>query len=227
MAFSFQEGVLPGLCPGGLQCLSPADDVVDADMNGIGVVLSFVITAGLSVLVAVTAVVKRGIPKQQYMHIDEKVLYWIGVRKPAQETPHNLGYQAFLLALSDQMLAIGLCYLVAIKADFEDYMEQSEEKRRIKTRKTAEMLERGSGIWKTFSIVAPLILAEVSGSVLFELLVTILTFTIALYTLTIGLFYQGVDTKPLLTASFGQVMPMLLLIVIALTAVEIGSESTT
>jgi hypothetical protein len=75
--------------------------------------------------------------------------------------------------------------------------------------------------------VTPLIVAEMAASVLFELLVAIFSFSIALYTLVTGIFYQGADIKPLLTASFGQIMPMLLLIVIALTAVEVGSESVT
>ncbi|KAI1030870.1 hypothetical protein LB503_012372 [Fusarium chuoi] len=74
-------------------------------------------------------------------------------------------------------------------------------------------------------MVTPLIVAEMAASVLFELLVASFSFSIALYTLVIGVFYQGADVKPLLTASFGQIMPMLLLIVIALTAVEVGSES--
>ncbi|KAF5693272.1 hypothetical protein FDENT_2144 [Fusarium denticulatum] len=72
-------------------------------------------------------------------------------------------------------------------------------------------------------MVTPLIVAEMAASVLFELLVAIFSFSIALYTLVIGVFYQGADVKPLLTASFGQIMPMLLLIVIALTAVEVGT----
>jgi hypothetical protein len=75
-----------------------------------------VITAAISVIVAVMAVLKRGIPKQQYMRVDEKVLYWIGVRKPANDSPSNIGYQPLLLALSDQMLAVGLCYLIAMYA---------------------------------------------------------------------------------------------------------------
>lgn len=62
------------------------------------------------------AVLNRGISKQQYMRVDEKVLHWIGVRKPANESPSNLGYQSLLLALSDQMLAVGLCYLIAMYA---------------------------------------------------------------------------------------------------------------
>ncbi|KAG7419058.1 hypothetical protein Forpe1208_v002751 [Fusarium oxysporum f. sp. rapae] len=72
-------------------------------------------------------------------------------------------------------------------------------------------------------MVTPLIMAEMAASVLFELLVAIFSFSIALYTLVIGIFYQGAAIKPLLTASFGQIMPMLLLIVIALTAVEVGT----
>ncbi|KAF5628624.1 uncharacterized protein FTJAE_8795 [Fusarium tjaetaba] len=72
-------------------------------------------------------------------------------------------------------------------------------------------------------MVTPLIVAEMAASVLFELLVAIFSFSIALYTLVIGVFYQGADIEPLLTASFGQIMPMLLLIVIALTTVEVGT----
>ncbi|CZR39803.1 uncharacterized protein FPRO_04700 [Fusarium proliferatum ET1] len=105
-------------------------------MNGIGVVLSFVITAAISVIVAVMAVLNRGISKQQYMRVDEKVLHWIGVRKPANESPSNLGYQSLLLALSDQMLAVGLCYLIAIPlrhcwlwhgSRLDDQMDDTEE----------------------------------------------------------------------------------------------------
>ncbi|KAF4970199.1 hypothetical protein FSARC_2716 [Fusarium sarcochroum] len=282
------------------------------------------------------AVVKRGIPKQQYMRVDEKVLYWIGVRKPATDSPSNLGYQSLLLALSDQMLAVGLCYLIAMyaqsyfrkhprqallrgglmmlfvgllvatlvlefitlseprdrlflcglhypmvrrlgsmgtrcfaisillafvywnafrsirldpslkyeldgdtsnntalrwifsrgstKADFESYSEKKQEEKRRQRRKNAAILERRQfGFWKVFGIVMPLIIAELVGSVLFELLVAIFSFSIAMYTLVIGLFHQGVDTKSLFTASFGQIMPMLLLLVIALTAVEVGT----
>ncbi|KAH7172298.1 hypothetical protein DER46DRAFT_623055 [Fusarium sp. MPI-SDFR-AT-0072] len=342
-------------CNGGIQCDIPAEHVVDADMNGIGV-LSFVITAANSVIVAVMAVLKRGIPKQQYMRVDEKVLYWIGVREPANESPSNLGYQSLLLALSDQMLAVGLCYLIAIYAqvckvslysfyigvqlgylsstvhlctllvlksyfrkhpkqallrgglmmlflgllvaslipelflcglhypvlprlesmgarcfsivvmlafvywnafrsikldnslrydienntskntilrwiysggqrevDFQKYLQHKEKDKRQRNRKKAAILEQSPEFWKTFTMVTPLIMAEMAASVLFELLVAIFSFSIALYTLVIGIFYQGAAIKPLLTASFGQIMPMLLLIVIALTAVEVGT----
>ncbi|EXL86102.1 hypothetical protein FOPG_02293 [Fusarium oxysporum f. sp. conglutinans race 2 54008] len=353
-------------CNGGVQCDIPAEHVVDADMNGIGVVLSFVITAAISVIVAVMAVLKRGIPKQQYMRVDEKVLYWIGVRKPANESPSNLGYQSLLLALSDQMLAVGLCYLIAMyaqvckvslysfyigaqlgylsstvhlctllvlksyfrkhpkqallrgglmmlflgllvatlilefitlseprdrlflcglhypvlprlgsmgvrcfsiavmlafvywnafrsikldnslryelenntskntilrwiysggqrKVDFQKYLGHEEKDKRQRNRKKVAILEQSPEFLETFTMVTPLIVAEMAASVLFELLVAIFSFSIALYTLVIGVFYQGADVKPLLTASFGQIMPMLLLIVIALTAVEVGT----
>ncbi|KAH7251982.1 hypothetical protein BKA59DRAFT_525338 [Fusarium tricinctum] len=326
-------------CNGGLRCSTPADNVVDADMNGIGVVLSFVITAAISVIVAIMAVIKRAIPKQQYLRLDEKVLYWIGVRRPASDSPSNLGYQSLLLALSDQMLAVGLCYLIAMyaqvcrvslysffigaqlgylsstvhlctllvlksyfrkhpkqallrsglmvlflgllmsalmlefitlseprdrlflcglhqpilprvktigircfsisvmlafvywnafrsikldsslryeqghsvsrnailrrifssekgRADLQTFLEKDEEERRRRTQKNVAIMERRPGFWKAFSIITVPI---------------------------IGLFYQGVDTKPLLMTSFGQIMPMLLLLVIALTAVEIGT----
>jgi hypothetical protein len=316
------------------------------------------------------AVLKRGIPKQQYMQVDEKVLHWIGVRKPANESPSNLGYQSLLLALSDQMLAVGLCYLIAMYAqvckvslysfyigaqlgylsstvhlctllvlksyfrrhpkqallrgglmmlflgllvatlilefitlseprdrlflcglqypvlprlgsmgvrcfsiavmlafvywnafrsikldnslryelenstskntilrwiysgsqrevDFRQYLEHKEKDKRQRIRKKAAILEQSPEFWKTFTMVTPLIVAEMAASVLFELLVAIFSFSIALYALVIGVFYQGADVKPLLTASFGQIMPMLLLIVIALTAAEVGSESVT
>ncbi|KAI7768685.1 hypothetical protein LZL87_000232 [Fusarium oxysporum] len=323
------------------------------------------------------AVLKRGIPKQQYMRVDEKVLYWIGVREPANESPSNLGYQSLLLALSDQMLAVGLCYLIAIYAqvckvslysfyigvqlgylsstvhlctllvlksyfrkhpkqallrgglmmlflgllvaslipefitlseprdrlwtgygqamdrlflcglhypvlprlesmgarcfsivvmlafvywnafrsikldnslrydienntskntilrwiysggqrevDFQKYLQHKEKDKRQRNRKKAAILEQSPEFWKTFTMVTPLIMAEMAASVLFELLVAIFSFSIALYTLVIGIFYQGAAIKPLLTASFGQIMPMLLLIVIALTAVEVGT----
>ncbi|KAF5978393.1 hypothetical protein FCOIX_5906 [Fusarium coicis] len=281
------------------------------------------------------AVLKRGIPKQQYMQVDEKVLHWIGVRKPANESPRNLGYQSLLLALSDQMLAVGLCYLIAMYAqsyfrrhpkqallrgglmmlflgllvatlilefitlseprdrlflcglqypvlprlgsmgvrcfsiavmlafvywnafrsikldnslryelenstskntilrwiysgsqrevDFRQYLEHKEKDKRQRIRKKAAILEQSPEFWKTFTMVTPLIVAEMAASVLFELLVAIFSFSIALYALVIGVFYQGADVKPLLTASFGQIMPMLLLIVIALTAVEVGT----
>ncbi|SCV25908.1 uncharacterized protein FFB14_00800 [Fusarium fujikuroi] len=286
------------------------------------------------------AVLNRGIPKQQYMRVDEKVLHWIGVRKPAKESPSNLGYQSLLLALSDQMLAVGLCYLIAIvevvlqetskasplawwlddvvprtprgnpdprvhhtiraarqaislrpsisgiassrinecqmllnccdaglcllerfpidqtgqlskirtreqhfqehdptmdifggggggqrEVDFQTYWEHEKKDKRQRTRRQAAILEQSPEFWKTFTMVTPLIVAEMAASVMFELLVAIFSFSIALYTLVIGVFYQGADVKPLLTASFGQIMPMLLLIVIALTAVEVSSES--
>jgi len=316
------------------------------------------------------AVLKRGIPKQQDMRVDEKVLYWIGVRKPANESPSNLGYQSLLLALSDQMLAVGLCYLIAMyaqvckvslysfyigaqlgylsstvhlctllvlksyfrkhpkqallrgglmmlflgllvatlilefitlseprdrlflcglhypvlphlgsmgvrcfsiavmlafvywnafrsikldnslryelenntskntilrwiysggqrKVDFQKYLGHEEKDKRQRNRKKVAILEQSPEFLETFTMVTPLIVAEMAASVLFELLVAIFSFSIALYTLVIGVFYQGADVKPLLTASFGQIMPMLLLIVIALTAVEVGSESVT
>ncbi|KAF5687948.1 hypothetical protein FCIRC_2147 [Fusarium circinatum] len=312
------------------------------------------------------AVLKRGIPKQQYMRVDEKVLHWIGVRKPANESPSNLGYQSLLLALSDQMLAVGLCYLIAMYAqvckvslysfyigaqlgylsssvhlctllvlksyfrrhpkqallrgglmtlflgllvatltlefitlseprdrlflcglqyprlprlesmgvrcfsiavmlvfvywnafrsikldnslryelenktskntilqwiysggrrevDFRKYLEYKEKDNRQRIRKKAATLEQSPGFWKTLTTVTPLIVAEMAASVLFELLVAIFSFSIALYTLVIGVFYEGADVKPLLTASFGQIMPMLLLMVIALTGVEVGT----
>jgi hypothetical protein len=313
------------------------------------------------------AVVKRGIPKQQYRRVDEKVLYWIGVRKPASDAPSNLGYQSLLLALSDQMLAVGLCYLIAMYAqickvslysffigaqlgylsscvhlctllvlksyfkkhpkqailrgalmmlfmglltatlilefitlseprdrlfvcglhdptrprlglmvprsigiaalfvfvywnafrsirldtslsynsesraskniilrwiysgyqgqtDLQTYFERREDKTRRDNRKNATILEHQAGFWKALSIVVRPVIAEMAGSVLFELLIAICSFTVAIYTLVIGLFYQGVDTKPLFVASFGQILPMLLLIVIALTAIEVGSK---
>ncbi|KAH7267174.1 uncharacterized protein BKA55DRAFT_589631 [Fusarium redolens] len=295
------------------------------------------------------AVLKRGIPKQQYMRVDEEVLYWIGVRKPANDSPSNIGYQPLLLALSDQMLAVGLCYLIAmyaqvckvslysffigaqlgylsstvhlcrllvLKSYFRKHPKQAllrgglmilflgllmvslilefitlpEPRNRLflcglhypastrlesmgvrcfsiavmlafvywnafrsikldnslryevenNTSKNTilrwiylggqrevdfqeRQLERSTGFWKPFNIVTPLIVAEMAASVLFELLVAIFSFSIALYTLVTGIFYQGADIKPLLTASFGQIMPMLLLIVIALTAVEVGT----
>ncbi|KAM0364763.1 hypothetical protein ACHAPK_010355, partial [Fusarium culmorum] len=227
------------------------------------------------------AVVKRGIPKQQYMRFDEKVLYWIGVRKPASDAPSNLGYQSLLLALSDQMLAVGLCYLIATyvqvckvslysfhigaqlgylsscvhlctllvlksyfrkhpkqailrvlrriysshqgQADLQIYFERREDKVQCDNRKNATMLEQQAKSWKAFSIVIPPVIGEMFGSVLSELLIAICSFCVAIYSLVTGLFYQGVNTKELFTASFGQIMPMLLLIVIALTAIEVGT----
>ncbi|RGP62734.1 hypothetical protein FLONG3_10137 [Fusarium longipes] len=306
------------LCNSALQCSNPAETVEDPDMNGIGVVLSFVITAAISVFVAIMAVVKRGIPKQQYMRVDEKVLYWIGIRKPASDAPSNLGYQSLLLALSDQMLAIGLCYLIAMyaqvcqvslysfyigaqlgylsscvhlctllvlksyfrkhpkqailrgalmmlfmglltatlilefitlseprdsletrasknialrwiysghqgKADLQTYFEHREDKIRRDNQKNATALEHQFRFWKALSIVVRPVIGEMAGSVLSELLIAVCSFAVAIYTLVFGLFYQGVDTKPLFVASFGQILPMLLLIVIALTAIEVGT----
>jgi hypothetical protein len=316
------------------------------------------------------AVVKRGIPKQQYMRVDEKVLYWIGVRKPASDAPSNLGYQSLLLALSDQMLAIGLCYLIAMyaqvckvslysfyigaqlgylsssvhlctllvlksyfkkhpkqailrgalmmlfmgllaatltlefitlseprdrlficglhnptrprlallvprsfgvavllifvywnafrsikldvslsysvenralndivlrwiysghqgQADLQNYFERRGDKIQRDNRKSATILEHQAKFWKALSIVVPPVAGEMFGSVLSELLIAICSFCVAIYTLVVGLFYQGVDTQELLTASFGQILPMLLLIVIALTAMEVGSKFCT
>lgn len=339
---------------------------VDKLTSLLQVVLSFVITAAISVFVAILAVVKRGIPKEQYMRVDEKVLYWIGVRKPARDAPSNLGYQSLLLALSDQMLAVGLCYLIAMyaqvckvslysffigaqlaylsssvhlctllvlksyfrkhpkqaiirgvlmvifmgllaasltlefitlseprdrlflcglhypieprpslvasrafgmtvllifiywnafrsirfddslrvsfenraskkivlrciysgrqgKEDLQTYFERRKDKIRHDNRKNATTLEHQDSFWKALCIVVPPIISEMIGSVLLELLLATGSFSVALYTLVIGLFYQGVDYKPLLTASFGQIMPMLLLIVIVLTAFEVGS----
>ncbi|KAI6766523.1 hypothetical protein HG531_011745 [Fusarium graminearum] len=321
-------------CNSAQRCSNPAENVQDPDMNGIGVVLSFVITAAISVLVAIMAVVKRGIPKQQYMRVDEKVLYWIGARKPASDAPSNLGYQSLLLALSDQMLAVCLCYLIATyvqvckvslysfhigaqlgylsscvhlctllvlksyfrkhpkqailrgalmmifmgllastlaldiitlseprarlfvcglhnptrnrlerpenraltnivlrriysshqgQADLQIYFERREDKVQCDNRKNATMLEQQAKSWKAFSIVIPPVIGEMFGSVLSELLIAICSFCVAIYSLVTGLFYQGVDTKELFTASFGQIMPMLLLIVIALTAIEVGT----
>ncbi|KAF5232737.1 hypothetical protein FAUST_8574 [Fusarium austroamericanum] len=323
-----------GFCNSAQRCSNPAENVQDPDMNGIGVVLSFVITAAISVFVAIMAVAKRGIPKQQYMRVDEKVLYWIGVRKPASDAPSNLGYQSLLLALSDQMLAVGLCYLIATyvqvckvslysfhigaqlgylsscvhlctllvlksyfkkhpkqailrgalmmifmgllastlaldiitlseprarlfvcglhnptrnrlerpenraltnivlrriysshqgQADLQIYFERREDKVQCDNRKNATMLEQQAKSWKAFSIVIPPVIGEMFGSVLSELLIAICSFCVAIYSLVTGLFYQGVDTKELFTASFGQIMPMLLLIVIALTAIEVGT----
>ncbi|KAF0644226.1 hypothetical protein FPSE5266_04797 [Fusarium pseudograminearum] len=352
-------------CNSAQRCSNPAENVQDPDMNGIGVVLSFVITAAISVFVAIMAVVKRGIPKQQYMRVDEKVLYWIGVRKPASDAPSNLGYQSLLLALSDQMLAVGLCYLIATyvqvcnvslysfhvgaqlgylsscvhlctllvlksyfrkhpkqailrgalmmifmgllastlaldiitlseprarlfvcglhnptrnrlerlvprsfgivvllmfiywnafrsikldaslsyspesraltnivlrriysshqgQADLQAYFERREDKVQRDNRKNATILEQQAKSWKAFSIVIPPVIGEMFGSVLSELLIAICSFCVAIYSLVTGLFYQGIDTKELFTASFGQIMPMLLLIVIALTAIEVG-----
>ncbi|GKT97972.1 hypothetical protein FLAG1_00026 [Fusarium langsethiae] len=357
-------------CNSAQRCGNPAKTVQDPDMNGIGVILSFVITAAISVFVAIMAVVKRGIPKQQYMRVDEKVLYWIGVRKSASDAPSNLGYQSLLLSLSDQMLAVGLCYLIAmyvqicnvslysfhigaqlgylsscvhlctllvlksyfrkhpkqailrgalmmlfmgllaatlildlitllepserlfvcglhnpilprqgipalgsfgiavllavvywnafrsIKLDtslssgvenralkkillrwiysgrqgqtnLQTYFERREDKIQRDNRKNATILEHQARFWKAFSIVVPPVIGEMFGSVLSELLIAICSFCVAIYTLVDGLFYKGVDTKELFTASFGQIMPMLLLIVIALTAVEIGSKFCT
>ncbi|RBR06937.1 uncharacterized protein FIESC28_10880 [Fusarium coffeatum] len=353
-------------CNGRLQCDAPAETVEDPDMNGIGVVLSFVITAAISVIVAIMAVLKRGIPKQQYMRVDEKILHWVGVRKPASDAPSNLGYQSLLLALSDQMLAVGLCYLIAMYAqvcsvsnfsfyigaqlaylssgvhlctllvlksyfrkhpkqailrgalmvllmgllgatfilqfltvseprdmlflcglhyptqprlnyvvprsfgiavllifvywnafrsirldnslrytmesraskniilrwiysghqgqsDLQTFSERRQDKIRRDNRKNATILEQQDSFWKALHIVVPPVLTEIVGSVLLELLIAICTFCVALYTLVIGLFYQGVDTKPLFSATFGQILPMLLLIVIALTALEVGT----
>jgi hypothetical protein len=112
------------------------------------------------------------------------------------------------------------------RADLQTFLEKDEEERRRRTQKNVAIMERRPGFWKAFSIITVPIIGEISGSVLFELLIAIFSFAIAIYTLVIGLFYQGVDTKPLLMTSFGQIMPMLLLLVIALTAVEIGSKSS-
>ncbi|KAL6924867.1 hypothetical protein FSHL1_002115 [Fusarium sambucinum] len=312
------------------------------------------------------AVVKRGIPKQQYMRVDEKVLYWIGVRKPASDAPSNLGYQSLLLALSDQMLAVGLCYLIAMyvqvckvslysfhigaqlgylsssvhlctllvlksyfkkhpkqailrgaimilfmgllvatlildlttllepskrlfvcglhhpisprlgipalrsfgiavlmvfvywnafrsikldtslsysvenrafkniilgwiyqghqgQADLQTYLERRKDKIQRNNRRNVAILEHQAKFWKAFSIVVPSVAGEIFGSVLSELIIAICSFCVAIYTLVNGLFYRNVDTKELFTVSFGQIMPMLLLIVIALTAVEVGT----
>ncbi|KAL9571322.1 hypothetical protein ACKAV7_004660 [Fusarium commune] len=109
------------------------------------------------------------------------------------------------------------------EVDFQKYLQHKEKDKRQRNRKKAAILEQSPEFWKTFTMVTPLIMAEMAASVLFELLVAIFSFSIALYTLVIGIFYQGAAIKPLLTASFGQIMPMLLLIVIALTAVEVGT----
>ncbi|KAH6978351.1 hypothetical protein EDB82DRAFT_504422 [Fusarium venenatum] len=321
-------------CNSARRCSNLAENVQDPDMNGIGVILSFVITAAISVFVAIMAVVKRGIPKQQYMRVDEKVLYWIGVRKPASDAPSNLGYQSLLLALSDQMLAVGLCYLIAMyvqvckvslysfhigaqlgylsssvhlctllvlksyfkkhpkqailrgaimmlfmgllvatlildlttllepskrlfvcglhnpisprlgipalralkniilgwiyqghqgQVDLQTYLERRKDKIQRINRRNVAILEHQANFWKAFSIVVPPVVGEIFGSVLSELIIAICSFCVAIYTLVNGLFYRNVDTKELFTVSFGQIMPMLLLIVIALTVVEVGT----
>lgn len=111
------------------------------------------------------------------------------------------------------------------RVDLQTFLEKDEDERRRKTQKNVAIMERQPGFWKAFRIVTVPIIGEVSGLVLFELLIAIFSFAIAIYTLVIGLSYQGVDTKPLPMTSFGQIMPMLLLLVIALTAVEIGGKS--
>lgn len=259
------------------------------------------------------AVIKRAIPKQQYLRLDEKVLYWIGVRRPASDSPSLLvlksyfrkhpkqallrsGLMVLFLGLlmsalilefitlsepRDRLFLCGLhhpilprvktmgvrCFSISVmlafvywnafrsikldnslryeqghsvsrnailrriyssekgRADLQTFLEKEKDERRRRTQKNVAIMERQPGFWKAFRIVTVPIIGEVSGSVLFELLIAIFSFAIAIYTLVIGLFYQGVDTKPLLMTSFGQIMPMLLLLVIALTAVEIGSKS--
>jgi hypothetical protein len=113
------------------------------------------------------------------------------------------------------------------QSDLQIFSERRQDKIRRDNRKNATILEQQDSFWKALHIVVPPVLTEMVGSVLLELLIAICTFCVALYTLVIGLFYQGVDTKPLFSATFGQILPMLLLMVIALTALEVGSKYIT
>ncbi|KAM0434448.1 hypothetical protein ACHAPT_003544 [Fusarium lateritium] len=104
-----------GVCPKP-SCPSRAEDIVDPDMHGIGVIIAFVVTAALALLVALTAIIRGGIPNYYYMWLDEKLLSKLSPRltKPPKVTPDNLGYQTFLLSLSDQILLTGIAYTVTM-----------------------------------------------------------------------------------------------------------------
>ncbi|KAM0412514.1 hypothetical protein ACHAPD_009177 [Fusarium lateritium] len=188
------------------------------------------------------AVVKRGIPKQQYMRVDEKVLYWIGVRKPASDAPSNLGYQSLLLALSDQMLAVGLCYLIAMyvqvcKVSLYSFHIGAQLGYLSSSVHLCTLLVLKSYFKKhpKQAILRGAIMMLFMGLLVATLILDLTTllepskrlFVCGLHnpiSPRLGIpALRNVDTKELFTVSFGQIMPMLLLIVIALTVVEVGT----
>ncbi|RTE75333.1 hypothetical protein BHE90_010227 [Fusarium euwallaceae] len=106
------------ICPD-LSCPGGPEEWLDPDMYGIGIIIAFAVTAGLALFVSIAAVIRGAIPDYQYGWLDKKLLSkWLlaKVRKAPKERPENLGYQLFLLTLSDQILLTGIAYAITMYA---------------------------------------------------------------------------------------------------------------
>ncbi|KAK3319616.1 hypothetical protein B0T19DRAFT_445420 [Cercophora scortea] len=99
----------------------------DPDIAGIGVLLAFFVPATASVFTFALAYISRGLPPEQYTHVDEVLMSTLDFIKskffsllgltPRPKAPHNgrlSGYQIFLLALSDQLLVTGVGLLISL-----------------------------------------------------------------------------------------------------------------
>lgn len=82
------------------------------------IITAFAATAGLALFVSIAAAVRGAIPDYQYGWLDKKLLLKLPaiVRKAPKERPDNLGYQVFLLTLSDQILVTGISYAITMYA---------------------------------------------------------------------------------------------------------------
>ncbi|KPM38311.1 hypothetical protein AK830_g8216 [Neonectria ditissima] len=111
------------LCGKQVNCFNSSsyqDDPTDPDIAGIGVILSFVLTAFISMLVMIFAYVNRGLPDQQYVRLDVTILSRIDscfkrnkVSRRIQ-TDDVTTYQVVLLAISDQFVVTGTGILLAL-----------------------------------------------------------------------------------------------------------------
>ncbi|KAK1763125.1 hypothetical protein QBC33DRAFT_250100 [Phialemonium atrogriseum] len=101
------------------------ENPADPDLVGIGVILSFILTAFAAVSTLALAFVNHGIPEEQYNCVDQKIISrldsWLGhTTRALKKGPRKTVYQTFILALSDQTLVIGIALLITIYAQICD-----------------------------------------------------------------------------------------------------------
>lgn len=112
------------------------------------------------------------------------------------------------------------------RVDVKTYLLQKRTKATFVEQSKIHALRQKPNLFKVVYIIVPILLWEIVDSIFFELLLATAWFGYYVHHLSLLLRTEEVDIKKIMSLGFGQIMPVLLLLVFAVTALEVGSESS-
>lgn len=127
------------------------------------------------------------------------------------------GLSAFSYQVGLRLISIASTVHLAVKA----YLLQKQDKAAFVEQSKIRALREKSNLFKVVYIIFPIFLWEIIDSIFFELLSGLVTI------LTTYPFFSArkmSTQKKIMSLGFGQIMAVLLLLVFAVTALEVGSE---